>query len=292
MVERDTGLGGIGRPEDALSPSLSPWLGLRRTVSDTVSPRLIAAFQAMLPGLLGPGTVPPGLHWCLAPDLAPPEALGRDGHPRPGLFQPAMPLPRRMWAGGALSFAGILAPHDAVTRVSTVEAITPRYGRTGSLWFLTMRHHWQVDGETRINERQDLVYRADPAPDARPAAPPPAEAWPDARRWHLTPDPTLLFRFSALSFNGHRIHYDHPYATQIEGYAGLVVHGPLQATLMLNLATEVLGRLPARFSYRGRTPLVAGEPIAVEANQVEVGLDLRVRRQADGAVIMVAEANG
>ncbi len=292
MVEDDGKHLGYDQSAEALPPSLATWLGYQREIDDTIAPRLIAAFRATLPGLLAPGAVPPGLHWCLAPDLAPPEALGRDGHPRPGLFQPPMPLPRRMWAGGALSSTGILFPDDTVTRLSTVEAITPRHGRSGPLRFLTMRHLWQVDGETRINERQDLVYRADPAPDTPPPEPPRAEAWPEARRWHLTPDPTLLFRYSALSFNGYRIHYDQPYATQVEGYDGLVVHGPLQATLMLNLAADVMGEVPARFDYRALAPLVAGEPIHVESRQTEAGLDLRVRRETDGVVTMAGQATG
>ncbi len=274
-----------------LPPSLSAWLGHRREVHDTITPRTIAAFGAMLPGLLGPGTVPPGLHWCLAPDIAPSDELGRDGHPRPGMFQPAIPLPRRMWAGGELAIDGELIPNDSVTRISTVEAITPRSGRSGPLWFLTMRHHWQVKGRTRMDERQDLVFRADPASGAPTPAPPRAEPWPTAQRWPLTPDSTLLFRYSALSFNGHRIHYDHPYATEVEGYAGLLTHGPLQATLMLNLATEVVGHLPTRFSYRALTPLLVGEKISVEARRSDEGLDLRIRRERDGALTMAAHSS-
>ncbi len=289
MAERESVPGVQDMSEVALPPSLSTWLGFRREVPDTITPRLIAAFRAMLPGHLGPGAVPPGLQWCLAPDLTPSGELGRDGHPRPGVFQPAMPLPRRMWAGGSLTFNGELSPNDSVTRVTTVEAIRPRHGRTGSLWFLTMRHHWQVNGQTRIDERQDLVFRADPGPDAPAPAPPRADAWPDARRWQLTPNSTLLFRFSALSFNGHRIHYDHRYATEVEGYAGLVVHGPLQATLMLNRATEVMGRLPTRFSYRALTPVFAGETINVEVREMEEGLALRVRRERDGVLTMTAQ---
>ena len=122
---------------------------------------------------------------------------------------------------------------------------------------------------------------------ARPTGP---ADWPGAAAWHVTPDPTLLFRFSALTFNGHRIHYDHPYATQVEGYAGLVVHGPLQAVWMLNLAAHLMGALPARLSYRGLDPLICNVPVAIEAREAGDGLDLRVRRETDGVATMAARA--
>ena len=292
MVEEDGAQHGQAGVRSSLPSSLSSWLGVSREVRDSVTPRLMASFRATLPQLTELAAVPLGLHWCLAPDVVSPDELGRDGHPRAGLFLPPMPLPRRMWAGGELSMHSPLLEGDAVTRVSTVEEIAPRHGRTGSLWFLTLRHLWQVKGETRIDERQDLVYRADPAPGLRSPVPPRADVWPDTRRWHLTPDATLLFRFSALSFNGHRIHYDQHYATAIEGYAALVVHGPLQATWLLNRAADEMGCPPTHFQYRNVAPLTVDEPVTVEAIATTTGLELRVRRDADGAVTMSAHAMG
>lgn len=258
------------------------WLGRSWARSDVVSDRLIAEYRTTFPGLLGPGAVPPGLHWALAPDLAGPDALGRDGHPRPGLFVPALPMPRRMWAGGEIVFHSPLNPGETVERESTVTDITFKEGSTGRLGFVTLRHVLKAAEDLRLEERQDIVYRDDPEPGAPAPQPPRADPWNPARTWSLTPDPVLLFRYSALTFNGHRIHYDLPYATDVEGYAGLVVQGPMQALWMLNLATDMLGRLPARFRYRGLSPLICGFPVRIEAVESGGEIALRVRTEAGG----------
>jgi 3-methylfumaryl-CoA hydratase len=271
----------MSRPDD--------WIGRSWRRSEQITERQLAHFRATLAGTLGPGAVPPGFHWCLVPDLAEPEDLGRDGHPKPGLFVPEMPLPRRMWAGGTLRHAGTFNPGDIVTRMTSIADIASKTGATGPLAFLKVRHLWSVDGSVRIDEIQDIVYREDPKPGAIAPAPKPAEDWPGAHGWDVTPDPVLLFRYSALTFNGHRIHYDFPYATGVEGYCGLVVHGPLQAVWMLNLATRILGHLPATYTYRGVSPLICGEPVTVEAREEDDGLSLRVRK-ADGVVTMQASA--
>lgn len=266
------------------------WIGRSYARSEPVSARLIDQFRATLHGYLARADVPTGLHWCLAPDVVEPARLGRDCHPKTGIFLPALPLPRRMWAGGELAFHGAFAPGDLVTRATTIEDVAFKEGRSGRLGFVTQRHVYSVGGAPRLTERQDIVYRDDSVPGtARP--PEPAEDWPYATTWHITPDPTLLFRFSALTFNGHRIHYDYPYATEVEGYEGLVVHGPMQAVWMLNLATHLMGHLPARFSYRGLSPLICGAPVAIEARAATGGLELRVRREADGVATMAARAD-
>lgn len=265
------------------------WIGHSYTRQEMISDRMIAQFRATLPGLLGPGAVPPGFHLTLVPDLAEPVDLGRDGHPRTGLYVPKLPQPRRMWAGGEMEFLASFEPGEMVTRVSTVTDIAQKTGSTGPLGFVTVRHDWSVAGNLRLRERQDLVYREDPKPGAAAQPVPQAEVWVPDRVWTLTPDPVLLFRYSALTFNGHRIHYDYPYATGIEGYAGLVVHGPMQAVWMLNLAAEMLGRLPAKFSYRGLSPLICGTPVRVDARQVEERIDLRVLTDA-GVATMQASA--
>lgn len=266
------------------------FLGWRETRSEPLTARLVAEFRATLAGRLAPGlAVPPGVHWGLVPDIAEPALLGRDGHPRPGIFIPSTGLPRRMWAGGELTPVSDFHLGETVTRETEIAALTHKQGSTGPLAFLSLTHRWSADGVLRLVERQDLVYRPDPTPGERPPTPAPAEDWPKALRRPVETTPTLLFRFSALTFNGHRIHYDHPYATAVEGYAGLVVHGPMQAVWMLNLACELMGGLPGVFRYRGLAPLICGEPAAIEAQRTDRGLALRVRR-ADGVATMQAEA--
>ncbi len=265
------------------------WIGRSSAHTDIITPQKLAQLRVTLGTTCGPAEVPGGMQWCIAPDLAPAAELGRDGHPRPGLVLPALPLPRRMWAGGALTVHKPFAEGDAVTRTTTIRDVTFKHGRSGPLGFVTVEHLYSVDDDLRLTERQDIVYREDPVP-GQERQPDPAEPWDTVGQWRITPDATLLFRFSALTFNGHRIHYDHPYATGVEGYAGLVVHGPMQAAWMQNLAAEVIGHLPGRFTYRGLTPLIAGEPVQVEARDTGTGLALRVRRVRDGVVTMQADA--
>ncbi|SEL16423.1 3-methylfumaryl-CoA hydratase [Roseovarius nanhaiticus] len=268
----------------------SDWIGRSTTRTDPVAPRLLAEFRATLDGVLAPLDVPPGVEFCLAPDICAPDLLGRDGHPRTGLYLPDLPLPRRMWAGGRIMRHAPLAEGDVVTRVSTIEDVTFKTGRSGQLGFVTVRHLYKTEGETRIDERQDIVYREDPAPGAPAPILPEADPWPEATAWDVTTTPTLLFRYSALTFNGHRIHYDAPYARAVEGYDGLVVHGPMQAIWMQNLASTVMGHAPARFDYRGTAPLICGEPVRVEAISEPTGLALRVRRLSNNTITMQARA--
>ncbi|WP_071673128.1 FAS1-like dehydratase domain-containing protein [Nioella nitratireducens] len=265
------------------------WIGRSSTQSDTITPQKLAQLRVTLGPACGPAEVPGGMQWCIAPDLAPADHLGRDGHPRPGLVLPALPLPRRMWAGGALTVHKEFSKGDVVTRKTTIRDVAFKQGRSGPLGFVTVEHFYAVDDDPRLSERQDIVYRQDPVA-GQERLPEPGEVWHPLVKWHIAPDATLLFRFSALTFNGHRIHYDHPYATGVEGYAGLVVHGPLQATWMQNLAAEVFGHAPTRFSYRGLTPLIVGDPVSVEARKTDSGLALRVRRARDGVVTMQADA--
>jgi len=268
----------------------SEWIGWGYDRSEPVSDRLVAQFRATLAGYLAEAEVPHGLHWCLAPDAVEPARLGRDSHPRPGIFLPELPLPRRMWAGGELHLHAPFAPGDLVTRHTEIADVAFKQGRSGRLGFVTQRHVYATGGDARITERQDIVYREDPGP-GETRAPEPAEDWPGASGWQVTPDPTLLFRFSALTFNGHRIHYDLPYATEVEGYEGLVVHGPLQAVWMLNLAVHASNRPVRRFAYRGLSPLICGAPVSIEARDAGGGLELRVRRETDGVATMAARAD-
>ncbi len=220
--------------------ALTDWIGRSETLADVIAARPCAALAATLDRgdlAAAPGTaLPPLWHWLYFWAVAPRAELGPDGHPKRGGFLPPVALPRRMWAGARLTFTAPLRLGDAVQRRSTIESVTEKTGRTGPLVFVTVRHEITraADGALALTERHDIVYRAAPGPADVPPPPQPAPAPAAWRRdWH--PDAVLLFRYSALTFNGHRIHYDRSYATETEGYPGLVVHGPLIATLLLDL---------------------------------------------------------
>ena len=272
----------MSAPSATLAERYAHWIGRRTVREDVVTLRLLDEFRATFGDALAEAPVPPGVFWCLAPEIVGAGDLGGDGHPRLGLFLPDLPFERRMWAGGEVVLHGAFAPGDAVTKTSVIESIAFKEGSTGPLCFVAVRHTYAVGDRVVVTERQDIVYRQagtrrpDPAqrPSDRPAA---------AFREVRTATTTQLFRYSAMTFNGHRIHYDVAYATGVEGHGGLVVHGPLQATLMLNLAARAAGREPARFAYRGLAPLHAGESFAVEADWTAEGeMNLVVRPEAGG----------
>ncbi|WP_028033834.1 MaoC family dehydratase N-terminal domain-containing protein [Chelativorans sp. J32] len=242
------------------------WIGRQSESVDYVTERLVASFRAIFEPHLAQvpdGTAPLGIHWCLSPSIAPMAELGPDGHPAKNRDLPPVPQPRRMWAGGTVETLGPLHIGDRVRRVSTIADVTGKRGRSGELWFVAVDHEYMTERGPAIRERHDIVYREASsivsATKAEEQGPLEHEA---SQRWEIDPTPTLLFRYSAITFNGHRIHYDQPYATQVEGYEGLVVHGPLQATLLLNLAASD-GSTPRRFSYRGLAPAFAGNPLFV-----------------------------
>jgi 3-methylfumaryl-CoA hydratase len=230
-----------------------------------------------------------GVHWCLAPPIVPMEALGDDGHPRRGGFLPPVPLPRRMWAGGELAFEAPLQVGDVVTRTSRIDVVI-KEGRSGTMCFVTVRHNWTTARGPALEERQDIVYRSvnldRSASAVDTAAPQPAASC--QRFWPC--DPVLLFRYSALTFNGHRIHYNYPYVTEAEGYPGLIVHGPLQATLLMGLATEARGSTPRCFGFRGVAPLFAAGPFVGKAGPNGEGLRLWIE-DAGGRTTMTADAS-
>ena len=263
-------------------------IGREERATDTVTAALVERFGATL-GIAPPasGRIAPRLiHFCLAQPAAPAALLGRDGHPATGDVLPRLPLPRRMWAGSDIRFHGDLCIGDTVERRSRVADIVRKQGRTGELYFVTVDHDYRRDGATVIEDRQTLVYRAD---DASP--PPPGPAAPHGTTSiALVPDDVLLFRYSALTFNGHRIHYDRRYAVEVEGYRGLVVHGPMQATLLYHLAAEVSGRPPDLFTFRSISTLFDGEAMALHAGEMtDNALPLWTAREG-GPVAMQAEA--
>ena len=270
------------------------WIGRTREASDLVTPRLMAEFRATLGPHLAPvadGIAWPALHWCLAPETPAADALGPDGHVAKGGFLPPVPLPRRMWAGGQIETLSDLRAGDAVTRTETVRDVVFKDGRSGSLCFVTVEHAVATGRGVAIRERQDIVYReaagTQTGTDAAPERDDPDDY---AAIWAVPATPTLLFRYSAMTFNGHRFHYDQPYATQVEGYADLVVHGPMQATLLMNLAATLLGHVPRMFTYRGVSPMTANQTFRVCGRTRGSGFE-GVTLDAAGKVCMRAHAD-
>ena len=248
---------------------LREWVGKKEIRNDIVATWPVGALAATLDettlAVERGSPLPPGWHWIFFLEAKPVSELGPDGHPRRGGFMPPVPLPRRMWAGGRLEFMQPLKIGDAITRESEIVSVEPKTGKSGTLVFVVVRHTVQAAGVTAIVEEQDIVYRAaaqkgDPLPAGKPA---PAIA-PWTRR--VLPDNVMLFRYSALTFNGHRIHYDRDYALNEEHYPGLVVHGPLQATLLLDLCRQHAGRPVKKFEYRAQHPMFGGSAFTVNGN--------------------------
>ena len=254
---------------------LRSWEGRSERREDTVTAVPLRGLAATLdrPELAAGDAplLPPLWHWLYFLPQAKHAEIGPDGHPRRGGFLPPIPLPRRMWAGSRLQWhAEPIRVGDRLRRTSTIVSVSHKAGRSGDLVFLLLRHAIErADGTPLVSEEQDIVYRA-PARPGDPVTPP--QAAPAEAAWarSVVPDPVLLFRYSALTFNGHRIHYDRPYATGVEGYEGLVVHGPLIATLLADLASrERPGARLTRFAFRAVRPLtdlqafeVCGQPSA------------------------------
>ena len=222
------------------SAGLQAWIGRSQTVHDVVHPTPVIALAATLDHAAAPvlaaSLLPPLWHWLYFLPMHRQSDIGPDGHAQRGGFLPPVPLPRRMWAGSQFDFRSPLRVGDALARTSTIEQVTTKHGRSGPLVFVKVRHEVHCNGaaEPALLEWHDIVYRDAQRPDD--AAPPPVQAAHGAA-WQreIMVDAVLLLRYSALTFNGHRIHYDRPYATGVEGYPGLVVHGPLIATLLLDL---------------------------------------------------------
>lgn len=259
-----------------MSEDFSAWVGRSEQVIDMLEPARTNALRAALGEAqpLAAGDALPLLHhWLYFWDVRPPEGLGPDGHPARGGFLPPVPLPRRMWAGGRLKFLQPLRVGERVTRTSTILKVEAKSGKSGSLVFVTVEHRLAGAEGLAIVEEQDIVYREPAAAGATtapaPAAQPPSAAW----RREVFPDTVLLFRYSALTMNGHRIHYDRRYAMDEEAYPALVVHGPLQATLLADLAAKTLTAPITGFDFRGQSPAfdgvtlyVCGEPTAEGAS--------------------------
>lgn len=284
--------------EEALARDYGTWLGGRRVREEMVRPWPARALAATLDrdpeGFVEGARLPWGWHWLHFHDPVRASELGTDGHEALGRFLPDVPLERRMWAGGRIRFHAPLVLGEPARRVSTVEEITPKRGRTGALVFVTVKHEIHGPDGLAVEEEQDIVYRSPPereggsggsgaraggasAPNGRSEAAryvPPEGARVVGR---FRADAVTLFRFSALTFNAHRIHYDHPYATHEEGYPGLVVHGPLLALLLLDAGAALRSGDVRSFEYRARSPLFCDERFELLAAPSDVSPDQEVQ---------------
>ena len=275
---------------------LQQWINRSEARSDVIHAGAANALAATLDQTThyADGSALPLLwHWIYFWAVSPQSALGADGHPQRGGFLPPVPLPRRMWAGGRLRFDAPLAIGAQSSRSSRILDVTAKEGKSGRLAFVTVAHQIDSAGQPAIYEEHDIVYRDNPQPGASVAAAA-AKLAPTDAQWSqtITPDPVLLFRYSALTFNGHRIHYDRSYVTQVEGYPGLIVHGPLIATMLMELLRK---NCPARavkeFSFRALGPLFDIESFSVHGRPDADGHTVHLwAANARGELAMQAEA--
>jgi len=253
---------------------LKTWIGRTQSTQDVMSTGSAQALVATLDqatALADGDALPPLWHWIYFWAVSPQSALGEDGHPQRGGFLPPVPLPRRMWAGGRLRFEHAVPLGSVAQRDSRIEDVKIKSGATGQLAFVTVSHQLSIAGQVAVVEEHDIVYRDHPqsnAPAAQPKLAPTDAVWSRT----ITPDPVLLFRYSALTFNGHRIHYDRNYVTEVEGYPGLIVHAPLIATLLMEL---VRAHYPQRqiqsFDFRAVSPLFDTASFSVHARPEQDG---------------------
>jgi 3-methylfumaryl-CoA hydratase len=288
---------------------LKSWIGRQETLHDTATLFPAAALSATLdrddPPPAAGDALPPLWHWLYFLPTARQSQLGPDGHPKRGGFLPPVKLPRRMWAGGRFAFLQPLRLGEAITRVSTIKNVSMKQGRTGPLIFVVVRHEVSGADGLALTEEHDIVYREAAAPGEREAtapgereaaapgeAPPAPHMAPATATWRrdIAPDDVLLFRYSALTFNGHRIHYDRRYVTTEEGYPGLIVHGPLLATLLLDLLRRNHDGVLKFFKFRALSPTFDTTPFAVCGQPGADGAVSLWAQHQTGVLAMQAEA--
>lgn len=270
------------------------WIGRTEQHVDILNAAPLAAWSATLdrddPPPSAGNVLPPLAHWLYFLKMARTSELGPDGHPKRGGFLPPVPLPRRMWAGGRLAFLRPLCVGETINRVSRIASITTKTGRSGALVFVTVKHELSGDAGPALTEEHDIVYRDSPAADAPAGKPTPAPLDEDFAR-EIVPDPVLLFRYSALTYNGHRIHYDRNYATEVEGYPGLIVHGPLIATLLLDLLRRQRPEaIVTTFEFKAVGSLFDVHPFSVCGKEEGAGTWRLWARDHTGALAMQALA--
>jgi 3-methylfumaryl-CoA hydratase len=274
---------------------LKQWIGKAESRSDWAAATPVQALAATLdrndPVPEAGDPIPPCWHWLYFLPLHRQSEIGPDGHPKRGGFLPPVPLPRRMWAGSWLEFLRPLAVGSAITRHSRITDVSSKEGRSGPLVFVRVRHEIADAGGVCVVDEHDIVYRDNPNPDD-PVLP--AQSAPADHEWARTirPDDVLLFRYSALTFNGHRIHYDRRYVTEVEGYPGLVVHGPLLATLLVDLLRRNMpDATVTRFAFRALKPTFDITPFQVCGRREGDGKTIHLwARHEDGALAMDATA--
>lgn len=273
---------------------LRSWIGQTETIQDTVTATPLRALSATLNREDAPQNagdpVPPCWHWLYFLPVYPQSEIGPDGHAKRGSFLPPVPLPRRMWAGSQIEFQRPITVGQNIVRHSLIEDVRMKEGRTGPLVFVKVLHEILADDQLAISEHHDIVYRNMPQP-GEPA--PAGVSAPDNATWmrKINPDSVCLFRYSALTFNGHRIHYDRTYVTEVEGYPGLMVHGPLIATLLLDLLRSELPQARVEhFEFRAVKPLFDIAPFEA-CGRVEGERQIKLwARTAEGHVAMEASA--
>ena len=274
---------------------LRSWVDRTETLADLVTPAPVRALTATLDRDDAPDrpgdALPPLWHWLYFLPMHRQSEIGPDGHARRGGFLPPVPLPRRMWAGSQLQFHVPLRVGQAIERRSRIADVRMKEGRSGPLVFVNVDHEIHADGNLAISERHDIVYREMPQPGEPAPAP---LAAPGEAQWtrRIEPDDVLLFRYSALTFNGHRIHYDRKYVSEVEGYPGLIVHGPLIATLLLDLLRRELPAAAVKsFSFRAIKPAFDIAPFEVCGRQVDAETVKLWAKSQEGHLHMEATAN-
>ena len=272
---------------------LRTWIGKSRSGEDLISARharlMAATVDYFAADRVRDGEfLPPLWHWIYFLEALPSSELGRDGHPARGGFLPPVPLANRMWAGGRLSFLAPVTIGSTVRRTSSILKVDHKQGRSGELVFVSVLHELNsLQGDPLIREEHDIVYKDAAPPDSSTAVP--AVVTPAQFKRSVTPTSTMLFRYSALTFNGHRIHYDADYCREVEGYPNLVIHGPLVATLLAGYTEEVSGSRLREFAYRCLSPALLGDSIALRADPSEKRMALQATRD-DGVECVRAEA--
>jgi len=274
--------------------TLTAWIGRTETREDTIGAAPVAALAALLdrddPSPKPGDAIPPLAHWLYFLPVHRQSQVGPDGHAVRGEFLPPVPLPRRMWAGSRIEFLRPLPIGATATRLSRIADVKVKEGRSGTLVFVTVRHEISGAAGLAIVDEHDIVYRGDTGKAVADPVPAPSnETWSRT----VEPDPVLLFRYSAVTFNGHRIHYDLPYVTKVEGYPGLIVHGPLIATLLIDLLRRSLPGIDVkRYAFRAMRPLFDTAPFEVCGRPGEGAAQANLwTRDADGAVTMQADAS-
>lgn len=268
------------------------WIGRTETATQVAERWPVMGLCAALDKNMAPDqgqALPLGSHWLYFGPMVPQSRIGPDGHPYRGEFLPPLPQPRRMWAASDIVFSGEIRIGDVVTKTSRIADFSSKGGKTGVLVFLRIEHSYVVNGAERLLETQTVVFRDHPSPSETPA---PSKPAPENPAWsrRIDPDPVLLFRYSAVTFNAHRIHYDQPYVTGEEGYPGIIVQGQLTATLLLDqFMAQHPDRIIKTFNFRAVKPLFSGQPFFVEGAAESTGAFKLWARDAEGVLAMTAD---